>query len=474
MSEALSTLHEALTVLDDAWADADCAADLSRTELMATNAALGALRRRVDALSVQVAAEIAHESRPELGAASLAKQAGFRTPAALIATTTGVSTGDAARLVKVGEAVTPRVDLVGERMPCRYPAVESALSSGGLGAAGAAVIVEFLDRARVGRDREVVADVEARLVERAVGLSLDDVRRLAKRAEVLLEEDKLEAREEERRASRSLSMFERDGMLHLNLVTDVEAGAPIRSAIDGYVTAQFQARKDAESNGEADAVDADRRTVAMMRADALSAFCEHLIGCESRTVTLAGATVIVRVDAHALEEGTGHGTIDGTDQPVSVAAIRRMAAAGGVIPCVLDSTGEILDFGREKRLFTKAQKLALVERDGGCAMCGLPPNMTKVHHIRWWARDRGPTDLSNGILLCESCHHRIHDNGWDIRIDDAPAGGTGTSRGAGTGVRRRHGSGVNVRARVWFIPPAHVDPARTPRLAGRARYDIAA
>ena len=498
MSTALSPLHEALAALDDAWADAGEVAELSRAELMAANAALGALKRRVDALAVQVAAGIAHESRAELGAESLAKQAGFRTPAALIAATTGVSTGDAARLVKVGEAVAPRVDLVGERMPAKYPAVEAALSAGQVGAAGAAVIVEFLDRARIGGDRDVVADVEERLVERAVGLSLDDVRRLVKRAEILLEQDKLEAREEERRASRSLTFFERDGMLHLSLVTDVESGAPIRTAIDGYVTAQFQARKDAEAaavaarraDGDAGAdgtstapgagltgaggVDEDRRTVAMMRADALTLFCGHVIGCDSTNVPVAGATVIVRIDLDDLESGTGHGTIDGTDQPVSVAAVRRMAAAGGVIPCVLGSDGEILDLGRERRLFTKAQKLALIERDGGCARCGLPPHMTKVHHINWWKRDTGPTDLSNGVLLCESCHHRIHDNGWNIRIDNPPGNHAGTSQPAGSGTRRQRGTGVNVHAKVWFIPPAHIDPTRTPQLGGRARYDIAA
>ena len=82
---------------------------------------------------------------------------------------------------------------------------------------------------------------------------------------------------------------------------------------------------------------------------------------------------------------------------------------------------------------------------------GLPPQMTKAHHVRWWQRDTGPTDLNNGVLLCESCHHRIHDNGWDIRID-----------------------GIGTAARVWLIPPPHVDPARTPRLGGRARYDVAA
>lgn len=87
--------------------------------------------------------------------------------------------------------------------------------------------------------------------------------------------------------------------------------------------------------------------------------------------------------------------------------------------------------------------------------------MTKAHHIRWWSRDRGPTDLSNGVLLCETCHHRIHDNGWDIHIDSGERASGGGGSGGGM-------------ARVWFVPPRYIDPARTPRLGGRARFDIAA
>lgn len=438
------------------WADADSAADLNRSDLVSMTRAIGSARRALDALQADVAAAIAHESRSELGAESLAKQQGFRTTAQLIATTTGTSAGDAARLVKVGEAIAPRRDLLGEPAPAKYPAIQQAVTSGRLGGAGAAVIVEFLDRARPGVDKALVADVERQLVDRAVGLSLDDVRRLVKRAEAVLEADRLEAREEERRAQRSLTLFERDGMLHVSLITPVEEGAAVKAAIDGYVTAQFQARKDAGESGVVDAggADADKRTVTMMRADALALFCAHALDCDSR-MPVGGATVVVRVNLEDLEAGTGSGTVDGLDQPVSVAAIRRMAAAGGVIPCVLDSAGEILDWGREKRLFTKAQKLALVDRDGGCTMCGLPPQMTKVHHVDWWSRDTGPTDLSNGILLCETCHHRIHDNGWEIRIENGDAG-------SGT------------RGRVWFVPPPNIDPTRTPRLGGRARYDIAA
>ncbi|PRA78483.1 HNH endonuclease signature motif containing protein [Microbacterium sp. MYb66] len=452
--------------LDAAWAGVEDSADLSREQLIAVSASIGELRRRLDAVQVAVAAGISHESRPELGVQSLAKQHGFRTPATLIAAATGVSTGDASRLVKVGEATASRTDLVGVPRPARYPVVRDALGAGVLGAPAAALIVAVLDRCRVAAGAVRIAEGERVLVAKAQGLGVDDVRTLVTRAEAWLDPDGVEPKEEERRGKRSVTMFERDGMVHLNAVLDVETAAPVVAAFRGFVTAAFAARADAPDAG---AADADRRTVPMIQADALAVFCAHVLGCEKR-VPVAGATVIVRMSVEDLEAGTGSATIDGMDQPVSVGAARRMAAGGGIIPCVLGGDSEVLDWGREKRLFTRAQRLALVERDGGCAMCGLPPEMTKAHHIRWWKRDHGPTDLSNGVLLCETCHHRIHDNGWEIRIDGPRIGGRdpgGTAGGVG-------GAGGRAAARVWFLPPAYVDPARNPRLGGRARFDIAA
>ncbi|WP_232304613.1 HNH endonuclease signature motif containing protein [Microbacterium sp. XT11] len=444
----LAPLREAMASLERAWGDAESAAHLTRPQLLEVNAAVGVLRRRLDGVHAEVAAGIAHESRPELGAGSLAKEQGFRSPAVMIAATTGASTGDAARLVTVGEATAPRANLLGEPLPAKYPFVQAALSQGSLGAAAAAHIVALLDRTRLRAPADRIAQAERLLVERAEGLSLDEVRKLIARAEGWLVPEAVAAREEDSRSRRSLTMFERDGSFHLNLQTDAASGAPIRAAIQSFVTASFQARAGAPDR---DAPDADHRTVAMIQADALANICEHAIGCDNGGLPATGATVVVRVSLDDLDKGTGLAEIDGVDTPVSVATCRRMAAGGAVIPAVLGSESEILDWGREKRLFTRAQRLALVERDGGCAMCGLPPQMTKAHHLRWWLRDSGPTDLTNGVLLCESCHHRIHDNGWEIRID-----GTGT------------------RGRVWFIPPPAVDPTRTPRLGGRARYDIAA
>lgn len=448
MSEHLAPLHEAIDALDAVWAGAGSAQSLSRGQLIAANDAVGVLRRRLDALHAEVAAGIAHESRPELGPGSLAKEQGFRSTAGLIAATGGGSTGDAARLVKVGAATAPRSNLLGEVLPSKFPAVQAALARGAVSAAVAAAIIGLLDRVGVKVGSARVHEAEALLVERAPGLSMEDVRKLITRAEAWLDPDGVAPREEEARAARALTMFERDGMLHLTAKLDVAAGAAVKTAIQGYVSAVFGARQNAV---DPDSPDADRRSVPMLQADALSEICAHAIGCDTDDLPLAGATVIVRVDLTDLDTGAGSAAIDGFDTPVSITTCRRLAAGGGVIPWVLGGDGEVLDWGRQRRLFTRAQRRALVTRDGGCAMCGIDPALTRAHHIRWWQRDAGPTDLNNAVLLCESCHHRIHDNGWDIHIDGPGVGG-----------------------RVWLIPPPHVDPQQRPRLGGKARYDIAA
>jgi hypothetical protein len=95
-------------------------------------------------------------------------------------------------------------------------------------------------------------------------------------------------------------------------------------------------------------------------------------------------------------------------------------------------------------MFTPAQRLALLERDGGCAKCHAPPEHCEAHHIRWWEQ-RGRTDLANGVMLCTRCHHDIHRQGWEILV---------------------------TYGRVEFIPPPTIDPARSPRPGGLGAVTI--
>jgi len=212
----------------------------------------------------------------------------------------------------------------------------------------------------------------------------------------------------------------------------------VKAVLDAGVKWALQQRRDDPSS--------DTRTPVQMRADILVDLCQHALDCTQATSGVK-TTVVVRMDVSDLESGLGVGEIDGMPQPVSIGALRQAAADAEIIPAVLGGESEILDWGRARRLFTQTQRFALVERDGGCAWCNAPPSWCEAHHIRWWERDAGPTDLANGVLMCTRCHHRIHRDGWDIHVQNQE---------------------------VTFIPPASVDPTRTPRIGGRARFTIAA
>lgn len=451
MQDALTGLEDAIAALRRAWArDATTAAqasDMDRQTLVAVTEALGAVDRRLGTVSAQVAEAVDRESRSELGPDALAKEQGYRNAAAMLAATLGIAAGEAKQLVGVGKAIAPRRALTGEELPAKHAHVAAAMAAGALTGAAAALIIRMLDRVAPRTTLDERDAAEETLTTAAPGLTFDQLRKLVNQAEAYLDQDGREPKEAEARGERSLRMFERGEFLFINAKLPLAAGASVKAAIQGYVSAAFREAKDDVIAGDDDQV---RPTAPQLQADALVQLAEHALGCAEKGVPLGGVSVVVRLDYETLTEGDGLATIDGVDQPISAAEARHLAASAGIIPAVLNDKSEIMDWGREKRLFTLAQRIALAERDGGCAMCNLPPSMTKAHHLNWWMRDHGKTNLKEGVLLCEPCHHRVHDNGWEIRIE-----------------------GTGCRARVWFIPPASVDPARTPRLGGRARFDYA-
>lgn len=439
----LDGIAQAVRALAAAGGDRPATA-LTPGELIAVNAAFGALKRHIDAAYAPVAAEIARQSRRELGRDSLAKKQGFASPVALISTETGTSVPEAVRIVQVGEATAPRVSLTGEELPSRHPHVGDALAGGRLGITAASAIITLLDRIALRVTKPRLDEAECELVALAPGLRPDELTRLLARAEAHLDPHGVEPRHEARHEERSLLLQEREGMIVLTGRLDAATAAPVKAAIDALVGAGLR------RNEHADLGARDGRSVRQMQADALADVCRHAIGC-GEVPTGPSATVVVRVDLADLEAGIGAATIDGVAEPIPAALVRRLAADVQVIPCVLGGESEILDWGRAKRLFTPAQKLALAERDGGCVSCGAPPAWCHAHHLAWWERDGGNTDLANGVLLCTGCHHRLHADGWEIRVD-----------------------GAGIRARVWLIPPPWVDPERTPRRGGRSRYTLTA
>lgn len=456
-------------------------AGLARAELLELSRDLAGLRRAVDVSLAQVAAEIDRRSTADAGVSGLAAREGFRSTGELIARATGGSVADARRLVAVGSLIA---DAGAGDSGFGGAALVDGAVTGGVVTGGVARVLSPLGQLRAAiasavaereisvdaaaaftaalaglPDTDVTRDLFARALAKAKpsgigeGLALHEVRKLVWRAQALADPAAWEVREERQYGERYAGLRDdADGMVTLTArLTPLDA-APVRAVLDANVRWAMQQRRDDPGS--------DTRTPMQMRADILVSLCRHALDCDQPTSGVK-TTVVVRMTRAELAAGLGVGEADGVAQPLSASSLRRAAADAEVIPAVLGGDSGVLDWGRARRLFTASQRLALVERDGGCAWCNAPPSWCEAHHIRWWERDAGPTDLSNGVLLCARCHHRIHRDGWEIEVRP------GLAAGGEAGDASR-------RAVVWLTPPRSVDPARTPRVGGRERYDIAA
>ncbi len=133
-----------------------------------------------------------------------------------------------------------------------------------------------------------------------------------------------------------------------------------------------------------------------------------------------GVEIQVLIDYDTLVNGLHeHGiaeTVDGVQLPVS--AIRRMCCDANIIPTVLDGDGRVLDVGRAKRTATAEQRQALAAMHATCAHphCNMPFDACRIHHVDWWTRDLGPTDMDNLIPVCEHHHHQVHEGGWGLTM----------------------------------------------------------
>jgi hypothetical protein len=99
----------------------------------------------------------------------------------------------------------------------------------------------------------------------------------------------------------------------------------------------------------------------------------------------------------------------GAEEKITAAQARRLACNAHLVPAVLGTQSQVLDLGRSTRLFTAAQRKALLVRDRECRAegCDIPGTWTQAHHWIPWTK-HGPTDLANAVL-CSHHHHRAHD-----------------------------------------------------------------
>jgi hypothetical protein len=117
-----------------------------------------------------------------------------------------------------------------------------------------------------------------------------------------------------------------------------------------------------------------------------------------------------------------HETEDG--DIVDVDTLRMVACDCSLTRIVLGPDSEVLDVGRKTRVWTTAQRRAIIARGRHCQGpgCRAKPRYCDIHHLDHWA-DLGTTTVEKGKLLCRPCHTQEHLEGRHHRRIRSPRGG---------------------------------------------------
>ncbi|WP_420625718.1 DUF222 domain-containing protein [Candidatus Poriferisodalis sp.] len=131
----------------------------------------------------------------------------------------------------------------------------------------------------------------------------------------------------------------------------------------------------------------------------------------------AAVEIIVRADLAALnDQPGGFAEICGVG-PIPPSALARLACNSDVWVEIFGDTLTPLYETVARRAPTAAQRRALIARDGACIGCGALPLECETHHVIPW-KSGGKTHVDNLVLVCWSCHDRIHDHNWHVVLRD--------------------------------------------------------
>ncbi|MDQ3663354.1 MAG: HNH endonuclease, partial [Actinomycetota bacterium] len=339
---------------------------------------------------------------------------------------------EAKRLVRTATAL--RRDL---------PAVAAAMGSGAVSLAQAEVIVQAI--ADLPAETPVACRPQAEATMIGYAGSFDPVllARIGRRLAEIIDPDGVQARDEKPILDKETDAH-RDRTLTLSPDTD-GAGGYLRARLDaqGYATlaAYLSAATAPGLTPDGSTVPpavGDGRHLGQCRHDALvEAARQMLTGGGLPSSGGIKPRIVLTLPAACLTNRTGTARLpDGVQ--LSPSLTRLISCDADLVPVTVDTTGNPLDVGRTRRLFTGPLRTALEVRDRGCAWpgCDRPISWTQAHHILSWLNG-GKTALDNGVLLCLFHHHEIERGDWTVTI--------------------RQG-------RAWFRPPTWIDPDRTPRI----------
>jgi len=243
---------------------------------------------------------------------------------------------------------------------------------------------------------------------------------------------------DEQRAGRFVHLTHTAGGTVVNGRLDLVAGHRLAKAMEAF--SPRPAADDERDRGQrqADALAAVAERALADRApsvgivapvQALITFTEATwtaLRASSSGPTTAAGTIVDGPGSAARLVGALRGVdpvVDQTGTPWPASEVGRALCDCVLTRAVVGTGGQVLDLGRDARLFTRAHWLAMFaagQRTCAVEGCGMPLAYTELHHIRWWDRDGGATDLDGCAPECSYHHHQIHR--LDLRVARRPDG----------------------------------------------------
>ena len=290
------------------------------------------------------------------------------------------------------------------------PNTISALAIGEISVAHATVIArETATAIKNGLSPESVFRVEQTALAHAEFHTPGQVASKVKTTIAKLAPEEFEEIVDRARDSRRVTCYsEADGMATVIAILPAEDAQTVMKSIEAYIV-----KRDGEDAAEWLILSAD-----MKRADALTAIASQALASiandvqpHRRPITISVAIDLPTLLGLAENPGqlAGYGAI-----PASVA--RRLAADGNWQRFVSDpTTGNLLDFGREK--YTPPQELVdyLLARDRICRFpgCRRAGQSSDIDHAQSWETG-GETNPANLGLLCRRHHRMKTHGGWSL------------------------------------------------------------
>ncbi|MGY0536884.1 DUF222 domain-containing protein [Nocardioides sp. YJ-D4] len=293
----------------------------------------------------------------------------------------------------------------------KYDLVAAGLAEGVVSQDKARVITGALDaiEADPAASGEDLILAEKLLVEHATRLTANELKIVGRRILAEIDPERFEAAEakalqrEEEHAQRRAFFSSRDngdGTIDIHARVSRAIGVRLRTLLDSLAQPRKLSAQDKGRKAPYDRLlgQAFARVVETYDVDQLPRHGGH------------GTTVFITMSLEDLRNDLGTAALGFDGAKITAAEARRMACNADLVPVVLGTDSEILDFGRTARLAYPVQHRALRLRDKCCQAedCDAPAAWTEAHHLKPWS-EGGLTNLANMVLLCASDHRRIHD-----------------------------------------------------------------